>query len=220
MACRRNAPGLSAKPITAEVAKPYFRDWKNLKHAGGKAWIANERLWKREVSIWFPNLRGRTLDKEQNKGGVDGLSDVVGVLRGKVSIVGVFSRTWAQRQCHSWYGDSANQEVKKLMDGCGGKAQIVEIDIEDKPLMQAIQRLFERSMRWNMKKEQWGKRFFLTGLPESVKEEIGVVNAAAGYVYLVDKDCKIRWAGSGEPEAAEKNSLVKGLSRLVSPQRE
>jgi len=49
-----------------------------------------------------------------------------------------------------------------------------------------------------------------------VREVIGVVNISAGNVYLVDKECKIRWAGSGPATEEEKIALVKGLKRLIA----
>lgn len=67
-----------------------------------------------------------------------------------------------------------------------------------------------------MGREEWGNYFYLKELPENVRETIGVVNISAGTVFLVDKECRIRWAGSGDATDEEKVNLVKGLKKLLA----
>ncbi|TLD34530.1 ATP10 protein [Venturia nashicola] len=198
------------------VAQPYFKNWKGLDNAKGKSWIANERVWKKEASLWFPNLRGQTLDKGQDAVG-GGFSNTTKVLTGKITVVGVFSRLWARNQCHSFFGarEHQNPEVRRLVEQYAGKAQIVEIDVEDKPVMRWFGYLFGWNLRKTMKKEEWGNYFKLKELPGSIAETIGVVNLSAGTVFLVDRECRIRWAGSGDATPEEKASLVKGLKKLL-----
>lgn len=199
------------------VAQPYFKNWKGLDNAKGKNWIANERVWKRDLSLWFPNLRGETLDKGQDavEGGV---SSTTKVMSGKVTVVGVFSRLWARNQCHSFFGSRGHQnpEIRRLVERYGGRAQIVEIDVEDKPVMRWFGYLFGWNLRKTMKKEEWGNYFYLKELPGNVAETIGVVNLSAGTVFLVDQECRIRWAGSGDATEEEKVNLAKGLKRLLA----
>jgi ATPase complex subunit ATP10 len=199
------------------VAKPYFKDWKALDNARGKFWIANERLWKRELSLWFPNLRGRTLNKAQDTE-EGGMSSTTTVLSGKVSVVGVFSRLWAREQCFSFFGkgEKQNPEVRRVIEEAGGRAQVVEIDVEDKPVMRWFGYLFGWNLRRGMRREERGNYFYLKELPENVRETIGVVNVSAGTVFLVDKECRIRWAGSGDATEEEKVNLVKGLKKLLA----
>ena len=52
-----------------------------------------------------------------------------------------------------------------------------------------------------------------------MKEAIGFLNEAAGYVYLVDSECRIRWAGSAGAEAHERESLVRGVRKLIAEAR-
>jgi ATPase complex subunit ATP10 len=208
------------KELTKQISKPAFRDWKNLKYASGKGWIANERLWKNALSLWMPNLRGPTLDKVGDaEEGVGGMRDTAATFRGKISVVGIFSRTWAESQVKSFIG-SGNPALLKLIEESGGRAQVVEINVEEAPLARWILKLFEYNIRRTRRPEDWGKYFFLSGIPDSVRECIGVTNSKAGYVYLVDTECKIRWAGSGDATEAEKESLVKGVSKLVEERKD
>ncbi len=73
------------------MAKPYFRDWNNLKFHGGKAFIAPPRLFRGDVSLYFPNLFGRTLLKNNSEP-----RDTTPALEGKASVVTVFSSVWGR----------------------------------------------------------------------------------------------------------------------------
>ncbi|KAF2401097.1 hypothetical protein EJ06DRAFT_529256 [Trichodelitschia bisporula] len=195
--------------LKATLSVPYFRDFTRMNRERGKTWLANERLWKAEAARWFPNLRGRTL----GSGGV--VRDVVPLLKGRVSLVCVFSRSWAEAQVRSFVGEEENPEVRRAIKGSGGRAQIVEVNVEEGALFAAILKLFERRLRGMRDEKDWEKYFLLRSLPKEVREEIGVVNGKVGYVYLVDENCKIRWAGSGDANETEKQALVRGLNRLI-----
>ena len=58
------------------------------------------------------------------------------------------------------------------------------------------------------------------GVSDYIKESIGLLNGKVGYVYLVDPQCRIRWAASGPSLPDEKEGLVKGLRKLVGEARE
>lgn len=44
---------------------------------------------------------------------------------------------------------------------------------------------------------------------------MGIENRIVGYVYLVDKNCKIRWAGVGDPDEEEIESLRAATAVLL-----
>ena len=50
--------------MTKQIAKPYFRDWSNLRFHKGKQFIANSRLFRAEHALFFPNFFGKTLRKD------------------------------------------------------------------------------------------------------------------------------------------------------------
>jgi ATPase complex subunit ATP10 len=80
--------------------------------------------------------------------------------------------------------------------------------------------MFQYRLRNQRKEEDWGKYFVIRrGVSDQIRETIGLLNGRVGYVYLIDKDCKIRWAGSGDAEGTEKEDLMKGLQRLVDEHR-
>jgi mitochondrial ATPase complex subunit ATP10 len=52
-------------------------------------------------------------------------------------------------------------------------------------------------------------------LPGGVREALGIANSKVGYVFLVDGECRIRWAGSGNALEGEAEALARGVRRLV-----
>lgn len=57
------------------------------------------------------------------------------------------------------------------------------------------------------------------GVSDEMRDDVGWINSKVGYVYLVDWECKIRWAGSGRAEAGEKEGLVAGVKKLLEEYR-
>lgn len=198
----------------------------------GKVFVANERLFRREHALFFPNFFGRTLAVGgRKKGGVrrgdrgDGYRgygrDTVEVMRGKVSVVSIVSNTWAEGQVGTFCSAGSNPELHEVLRENKDVAQRVEINYEDNFLKWWILQLFAKgNLRRSRSVEEQGRYFMVRrGLSEIMKEAIGLLNDKGGYVYLVDAECKIRWAGSAEAEGGERESLVRGLRRLVQEAR-
>ncbi|EON61359.1 hypothetical protein W97_00573 [Coniosporium apollinis CBS 100218] len=198
------------KELTRQVAKPYFRDFSNMRHHKGKSFLANPRIFKRDAALFFPNLRGTTLASGREA------KDTTEVLEGRVSVVSIFSSTWAENQKNTFVGETQNPELEEALKGNEDVAQRVEINIEENALKLALVRLFQYRLRAQRPKGDWRRYFIVSrGISESIRETIGLLNSKVGYVYLVDPECRIRWAGSGPAEGEEKQSLVKGLKKLI-----
>lgn len=192
--------------LKSALARPYFRDWKNLKFEKGKLWLGNEKLWRGDVSLWMPNLVGDTLAGEPFRSTTE-------KVKGKVNLIAIYQRDWAQKQAETWYSTKDNPRLAKLIEE--GRLNLVQINVEDAPLARGIQSMFRWFMRRGMDKRRQENYFFVRQVPDSVVEEIGILNSRVGYVYLVDPDCKIRWAGCAEANEGEKEALNKGAESLV-----
>lgn len=138
------------------------------------------------------------------------------MLEGKASVVALYSSLWAENQTKSFISAEANPEVQAVLNQSNGLAQVVRVNIEENTMKAWIIRLFVGSLRKQVGKANWGKYFIVQrGISDEIRETIGLLNSKVGYVYLVDKDCRIRWAASGQSEPEEREGLVKGLRRLV-----
>ena len=202
--------------------KPYFRDWSNMKFHKGKVFVAPERLFRREKALWFPNFFGaRLVKKEGKREGKDGYGGLgwgtTEVMRGRVSVVSVVSNLWASRDVESFVGREVNPELHALLRSEGGMVQRVEINHDDNWLKWWVLQLFSLGNLRRERSVEEQRRYFMVrrGVTEEMKEAIGILNDKGGYVYLVDGECKIRWAGSATAWEGERESLVRGVRKLV-----
>ncbi|EEH07933.1 mitochondrial ATPase complex subunit ATP10 [Histoplasma capsulatum G186AR] len=203
------------KELARQAAKPYFREWTNMRYHKGKTFISNNRLFKADKALYFPNISGRTLSPTAP------IQDTTPILRGKVSVVSIFSSLWAERQAASFVSPLKNPTLHRVLKDAPKEAQRVEINFEDNVLKAWLIRLFMWRMRKNMPKEQH-ERYFLVrqkALTDSLREQIGMMNSKVGYVYLLDHECRIRWAGSSIAEEGELDSLNNGLRKLIDERR-
>ena len=139
---------------------------------------------------------------------------------------------WAENQARTFTSPEENPALHELLaasagggtsDGGGGgggggrpRAQLVQINVEEDPLKAFLVRLFLGSLRRRVGKENWGRYFLVRkGITDEIRESIGLLNSKVAYTYLVDHECRIRWAGSGPAEPGEREGLVKALRRIL-----
>lgn len=178
----------------------------------GKSILAPATPFRSSVALYFPNLRGRTLDQEKTEW------DTTEVLKGRVSVVSLYSSEWGRAQCQTFVGEGENAGLRAFMAQAGVEevAQEVEINVEENALKHGLIRMFMGRLRRQRKEEDW-KRYFLVnkGMDDRIKDALGIWNGKVGHVYLLDTMCRVRWAGNGDAKADEKESLVRSLGRLV-----
>jgi len=120
-------------------------------------------------------------------------------------------------QVRTFVGSAENPGLKQLLDSDKEMIQEVEINYEDNLLKYWILRLFGlRKLRGERTPEEQ-KRYFIVrrGVSDILKEALGLMNSQVGYVYLVDPEMRIRWAGSANAEPQERESLVRGARKLI-----
>jgi ATPase complex subunit ATP10 len=186
-----------------------------MRHHKGKSFLAPPRIFKSDKALYFPNLHGQTLIKKT------GLRDTTPVLEGKISVVSVFSSAWAEGQAASFVAEKKNPELHEVVRESGGVAQMVNINIEENAMKAALIQLFMPSLRRKILAANWGRYFIIRrGLTQEIRDAIGLLNSKVGYVYLLDRHCRIRWAGSGICEPDEKDGLVRSTRRLIEKEKE
>ncbi|KAF2832893.1 hypothetical protein CC86DRAFT_364906 [Ophiobolus disseminans] len=198
------------KDLVEKWGTNYFRDFKNIrKYRSGKTFMANPRIFRKEAALYFPNFHGDTLAQ---KG-----ADTTNVLQGMVSVVNVYSSQWGEAQAQTFTGKKTNAALHQLLAQSPHVVQMVDVNIEENSVKAWIIALFQWRLRGSKPKEDWGKYFVVRkGVSEKMRETIGLLNGRVGYVYLVDQDCKIRWASSGNAEGSEMDDLNRGVGKLVA----
>jgi mitochondrial ATPase complex subunit ATP10 len=185
-----------------------------MRHHKGKTFLSNHRLFRADRALYFPNLHGKTLLSPGHS------TDTTPVLKDKISIVSIFSSAWAERQVQTFVSETQNPELSIAIQESKGVARRVDVNVEENALKAGLIRLFMPSIRRRTPRERHGRYFVVRrGISEEIRDAIGFLNGKVGYVYLLDGECKIRWAGSGRAEGEEKGSLARGVKRLVDEWR-
>ena len=78
-----------------------------------------------DLSLYFPNLHGRTLAKTP----AAAAADTTPVLEGRASVVSVFSSMWAESQAASFTAPDQNPALHELLGANPGRAQLVHVDL-------------------------------------------------------------------------------------------
>ena len=179
-----------------------------MRFSQGKTFLSSTTLFRAEKALYFPNLQGITLASPK------AIQDTTTVLTDKISIVSIFSGTWAEYQTATFVGD--NPELTGLVQECKDIAQRVDINIEENSIKAGLIKLFMSGIRKRLPEDRHGKYFVITrGITEEMRDGIGLLNGKVGYVYLVDRNCRIRWAGCGPADPEERNGLIRGVKKLV-----
>jgi ATPase complex subunit ATP10 len=197
------------KDLVEKWGTNYFRDFKNIrKYRSGKTFMANQKIFKKDAAKYFPNFHGDTLEAKGK--------DTTNVLNGKISVVNVYSSMWGFSQVETFTGKQTNAALQEILAQNPEIAQRVDVNIEENSMKAWLVALFMWRLKASKPKEDWGRYFVVRkGVSEKIRETIGLLNGRVGYVYLVDQDCKIRWAGSGDAEGTEMDDMNRGFAKLV-----
>lgn len=205
--------------------RPYYQERNRASHFGGKSFVSNNRLFRREKALYFPNIFGRTLSKEGD--GPDGGRNLAPLLlNGKISIISMESADWARKQVETFVSPKANPALESIIDASSGMVQRVTVNMQDSVLNMWLVRLFQYRIRQQIPADRWSKYFVIQlprdirkGLTEDVRDAMGLLNSQVGYVYLVDSEARIRWAGSGDAWDGEVAGMNAAIQRLLEEER-
>ena len=195
--------------------KPAFLSWAQLYFHKGKTFLATPRPFRSDISLYFPNMQGYTLADPRH------IYDTTSVFKGKISVVQLKTEHWASSQCESYVDDIRNPLLSEEMERLKEKGvQMVNINIMEQWSKAIMVRLSVRWYKKNIPREQWPNTFMVRkGMNDYVRRDLGVPNPRVGHVYVVDQNCKIRWAGCGNATDDERDSLVMAVRRLAEPSR-
>ncbi|KAI2467706.1 ATP10 protein-domain-containing protein [Annulohypoxylon bovei var. microspora] len=201
--------------LKSKMARPYFRDWGNLRFHKGKTFIAPPRMFKGDLSLFFPNVYGQTLLKSDREP-----RDSTPTLKGKISIVSVFSSVWAENQANTFVAKEHNLTLEHILGQNQDVTQRVWINIEENSLKALLIKLFIGGIRSRIGESNWHRYFVVRkGISDEIRESIGLLNKSVGYVYLLDSECRIRWVGSGPSENHERDGLAVSVQRLLGEEK-
>ncbi|KAM0750509.1 hypothetical protein T439DRAFT_254080 [Meredithblackwellia eburnea MCA 4105] len=185
-----------------EVSKGYFHDYNELRHVGGKGWIAPTTLIRSDLAHYFPDIEGvRLSDKAQ--------THTVDLFAGKASVVVVSSFQSSEEHINSFVRPTLSDLSENPL------FQYVYINLQENPLKGFLVTMFLSSLRKRIPNEQQASYILSHQSLEYLREPMGMTNKHVGYVFLVDEVGKIRWAGCSWATPEEEESLRKCAWVLV-----
>ncbi|OAV94900.1 hypothetical protein PTTG_00790 [Puccinia triticina 1-1 BBBD Race 1] len=127
----------------------------------------------------------------------------------KVSILAVESTRMSEEHTRSFYGEPLRMMAEE------SNLQLVRLNVQENPLKSWLVSLFINNLRKTVPTKQHSGYILTNQSLEYVREPLGMVNKLLGYVYLVDWNKKVRWAGCGFSNADEVSALFSGTRALL-----
>ncbi|WVF72652.1 hypothetical protein IAT40_007470 [Kwoniella sp. CBS 6097] len=192
------------KALVKEATQGYFHDYNRAKVAGGgKLWIAPNVLIKDERALHFPNIEGRSLLGKD--------THTTDLLRGKTTIVSIITTRLSEEHEQSF--------VQPVLEDVAGHPDFnfLQINHQDNKLKSMLISFLTSSLKRTVPEERWGSYLLARGeWPErDLKQPLGIENKLLGYIYLVDPNLKIRWAGCGQATREEAQALRRATAVLL-----
>ncbi|KAG4304282.1 hypothetical protein PORY_002257 [Pneumocystis oryctolagi] len=187
------------KELLKDISKSYWSNIQAMKYHQGKTWIAPKDLFKKDKALYVADFHGTTLSNK--------ISNVASLIESSpVSLLSVFSSKSGEKHVKSFLSNKL-QLIPNI--------QYIYVNFQEGFLKAALVRMFSATIRSQVLKEHYDKYFFVNKLPKNIKENMMISNICVGYIYLVDNQCRIRWAGCGNATEEEKEYLITCSQRLI-----
>lgn len=190
------------KHLISEVSRGYYHDWNQLRHNGNKLWTAPPSLIQDQRALYFPNIAGIALSDKETKHTTELLSN-------QVSILAIESTRMSEEHTRSFYTEPLR------MLGAESNLQLIRLNIQENPLKSWLVSLFINNLRRSVPQRQHARYLLSNQSLEYLREPLGLANKLLGYVYLIDWNKKIRWAGCGFSNSDEVSGLFSGTRTLL-----
>lgn len=196
--------------LSLEMSKSGMYDMFTFRKTNGKLFLSPKSYWRKDKALYFPHIVGMPVQKGVASGPIED------VMRGKISIVRIFSNRVADKLSREYIRD-----MDKQLEGLGDGIQLVNINWMEN----AAKTLILKASLWSLRSSvepKLQRTFFLCDrdqLPFTIREKLLINNLYTSYILLVDPDLKIRWMACGGASDEEYNLFwrcVRGLQREVT----
>ncbi|TXT10747.1 hypothetical protein VHUM_02252 [Vanrija humicola] len=192
------------KALVKEATQGYFHDYHLARKAnGGKLWVAPPVLIREDRALYFPDVSGKALT-----GNVVHTTDL---FRGRVSLVSIVNTRVSEEHVQSY--------VEPVLEDWAGQPGFNYVQINHQPnaLKGLLISLFVSSLKRTIPEDRWGSYLISSGewSEFDVSQPLGIENKLLGYVYLVDENAKVRWAGCAQATPKEREDLRRAAAVLL-----
>ncbi|KDQ13412.1 hypothetical protein BOTBODRAFT_33717 [Botryobasidium botryosum FD-172 SS1] len=188
--------------LVKQATRGYFHDFHQLKHHGGKMWVAPKVLIREDKALYFPDIAGTALNPKEK-------AHTTTIGAGKISVVSMLSTKISEMHTQSF----VTPTLEKFQ--FDERFKYIQINIQENPLKSFLVSLFLASLRQAVP-AHFHSSYLVSGQNlEYLREPLGMENKHIGYVYLVDSDLRVRWAGCGFAAEGESEALANCTRVLV-----
>ncbi|KLO09002.1 hypothetical protein SCHPADRAFT_834571 [Schizopora paradoxa] len=177
--------------IVKEATKGYYADFSATKKFGGKTWVAPKTLIREDHAKYFPNVSGVPLNSKD-------AVNTANLCQDRISLVAMLSTE---------HVDSfVRPTIEKFLSD--HRFQFVQINLQENILKAFLVSMYVSSLRRKVPPELHRTYLLSTQNMEYIREPLGMNNKHIGFVYLLDQQQRVRWAGGGLALPEETDSLT------------
>ncbi|EIW67444.1 hypothetical protein TREMEDRAFT_17176, partial [Tremella mesenterica DSM 1558] len=192
------------KALIKEASQGYFHDYNRARSAnGGKLWTAPPVLIREDMAQYFPDIQGKALTGET--------VHTTDLLLGKVTLLAILSTRLSEEHVSSF--------CQPVLDDWSTSPLFshVQINHQDNLLKSLLLNFLVSSLKRTVPENRWGTYMISGGEWSSydMTSPLGIENKLLGYVYLIDPNAKIRWAGNAMASEEEVDNLRRATAVLM-----
>ncbi|OCB84881.1 hypothetical protein A7U60_g8103 [Sanghuangporus baumii] len=190
------------KHIVKEATRGYFHDLNATRKHGGKTWIAPRTLIREDHALYFPDISGSCLAGSETV-------HTTNLCKGKVSVIAMLSTAISEEHVDSFVRETNEAFLSNP------HYRFVQINLQENYAKALLVSLYVSSLRRNIPKELHPTYILSRQNMEYVREPLRMNNKHIGFVYLLDSNLKVRWAGGGLALPSEAESLKRCTKVLL-----
>ncbi|WVO15910.1 hypothetical protein L204_103575 [Cryptococcus depauperatus] len=192
------------KALLNEAKQGYFHDYNRARaRDGGKLWLAPDVLIREDKANYFPNISAKSL--------LSTPLNTCDVFPSKTTLVTIISTRLSEEHVESM--------VRGVLEYAEGHFGFQHLTINHQPnmLKSLLISLSISSLKRTVPSNLWGSYLLASGSWSQIDvlEPLGLQNSLIGYVFLVDGNGKVRWAGCGEATGHEAEHLRRATAVLL-----
>ncbi|KAJ2191827.1 Mitochondrial ATPase complex subunit atp10 [Coemansia sp. RSA 522] len=187
--------------IIHDIGHSYFQDIVDLRDNGDKLFEAPKQLIRSSKAHYLPSVSGKTLAGQK--------TDVIDLCRGKTTLLTVNFNKFSELHTNSFI-DPFEAAFADSED-----AQVVRLNIEENWAKAMVLQMCLPYLRRHTPKDRHANYLIHYGDVEGLRKSMGIANSLIGYVFLIDKELRVRWYGNGLAVMSEAQSMVMLTQRLI-----
>jgi len=169
---------------------------------GGKTYIAPTSLIREEHALYFPKVVGVRLSDRAE-------TSTAAICDNRISLVTVVSTNLAEEHALTFTKPALEAHADDP------RLRFVQINLQESTMKYYVLSLFLGNLRNQIPKRDQPNYILSAHDFEYLYEPLLMVNKYCGYVFLLDPQQRIRWAGAGFATNAERDSLRLCLGVLL-----